>query len=178
MNVYRAPIKDMLFVLTEVAGLEQIARLPGFEDATPETVAAILEEAAKFATDVLDPLNQSGDRQGAVRLADGSVKTPAGFKEAYRRFAENGWNGLTKSREFGGQCLPPLVATPVEEMWHSANMAFALCPLLTQGAIEAMELAGSDVLKTTELPKMVSGEWTGTMNLTEPQAGSDLAAVR
>ena len=165
-------------MLTELAGLEQIADLPGFEDATSETVAAILEEAAKFATEVLDPLNQSGDRQGAVRLADGTVRTPTGFKEAYRRFAENGWNGLTKNREFGGQGLPQLVATPVEEMWHAANMAFDLCPLLTQGAIEAIELAGSDELKNAYLPKMVSGEWTGTMNLTEPQAGSDLAAVR
>jgi alkylation response protein AidB-like acyl-CoA dehydrogenase len=168
----------MTFVMNELAGLSQVASLPGFEDATPDTVAAILAEAAKFATDVLDPLNQSGDREGAVRLPDGSVRTPKGFKDAYLRFVANGWNGLTKNPEYGGQGLPQLVSTPIEEMWHSANMAFDLCPLLTQGAIEAIELAGSDYLKATFLPKMVSGEWTGTMNLTEAQAGSDLAAVR
>jgi alkylation response protein AidB-like acyl-CoA dehydrogenase len=178
MSIYRAPIADMTFVMNELAGLAQVAQLPGFEDATADTVAAILEEAAKFATDVLDPLNQSGDREGAVRLADGTVRTPAGFKDAYVKFASNGWNGLTKNPEFGGQGLPQLVATPVEEMWHSSNMAFDLCPLLTQGAIEAIELTGTQSLKDRFLPKMVSGEWTGTMNLTEPQAGSDLAAVR
>lgn len=178
MSAYHAPLADMTFVMNELAGLSQVSRLPGFEDATPDTVAAILEEASKFATDVLDPLNQSGDREGAVRLPDGSVRTPAGFKDAYLQFTANGWNGLTKNPQYGGQGLPQLVSTPVEEMWHSSNMAFDLCPLLTQGAIEAIELAGSDVLKKTFLPKMVSGEWTGTMNLTEPQAGSDLAAVR
>ncbi|MEP7062124.1 MAG: acyl-CoA dehydrogenase [Betaproteobacteria bacterium] len=178
MSAYRAPLADMSFVMNELAGLDQVAQLPGFEEATSDTVAAILEEASKFATDVLDPLNQSGDREGAVRLPDGSVKTPAGFKDAYAKFAANGWNGLTKNPEFGGQGLPQLVATPVEEMWHSSNMAFDLCPLLTQGAIEAIELAGTPSMKAKFLPKMVSGEWTGTMNLTEPQAGSDLAAVR
>ena len=178
MSIYHAPLADMEFVLNELAGLGQIASLPGFEDAAPDTVAAILEEAAKFATDVLDPLNKSGDSEGSVLLADGTVKTPAGFKDAYHRYAQNGWNGLTKNPEYGGQGLPQLVATPVEEMWHASNMAFDLCPLLTQGAIEAIELRGSEQLKTTFLPKMVSGEWTGTMNLTEPQAGSDLAAVR
>jgi alkylation response protein AidB-like acyl-CoA dehydrogenase len=178
MSSYRAPLAEMTFVVNELAGLAQVASLPGFEDATPDTVAAILEEAAKFATDVLDPLNQSGDREGAERLPDGSVRTPKGFRDAYLQFAANGWNGLTKNPEYGGQGLPQLVSTPIEEMWHSANMAFDLCPLLTQGAIEAIELAGSDWLKKTFLPKMVSGEWTGTMNLTEAQAGSDLAAVR
>ena len=178
MSTYHAPLPEMTFVMNELAGLSQVASLPGFEDATPDTVAAILAEAAKFATDVLDPLNQSGDREGAVRLPDGSVRTPKGFKDAYLRFVANGWNGLTKNPEYGGQGLPQLVSTPIEEMWHSANMAFDLCPLLTQGAIEAIELAGSDYLKATFLPKMVSGEWTGTMNLTEAQAGSDLAAVR
>ncbi len=178
MSTYHAPLPEMTFVMNELAGLSQVASLPGFEDATRDTVAAILAEAAKFATDVLDPLNQSGDREGAVRLPDGSVRTPKGFKDAYLRFVANGWNGLTKNPEYGGQGLPQLVSTPIEEMWHSANMAFDLCPLLTQGAIEAIELAGSDYLKATFLPKMVSGEWTGTMNLTEAQAGSDLAAVR
>ena len=178
MSTYHAPLKEMEFVLNELAGLAQVGKLPGFEDATPDTVAAILEEASKFATNVLDPLNGPGDREGSTRLADGSVKTPAGFKDAYRQFIENGWNGLTKSPDFGGQGLPQLVATPVEEMWHSANMAFDLCPLLTQGAIEALELCGTPEQKALYLPRMVEGTWTGTMNLTEPQAGSDLAAVR
>ena len=178
MSTYHAPLQEMTFVLNELAGLAQVASLPGFEEAAPDTVAAILEEAAKFATNVLDPLNSPGDREGATRMPDGSVKTPAGFKEAYRQFIENGWNGLTKNPEYGGQGLPQLVATPVEEMWHSANMAFDLCPLLTQGAIEALELCATPEQKATFLPKMVDGTWTGTMNLTEPQAGSDLAAVR
>ncbi|TMG96749.1 MAG: acyl-CoA dehydrogenase [Betaproteobacteria bacterium] len=178
MSTYRAPMQEMQFVMNELAGLEQVGKLPGYEDATPDTVTAILEEASKFATEVLDPLNAIGDREGATWQEGGKVRTATGFKDAYRRFAENGWNGLTKNPEHGGQGLPQLVATAVEEMWHSANMAFALCPLLTQGAIEALELCGSDELKATFLPKMVEGVWTGTMNLTEPQAGSDLAAVR
>ena len=178
MSTYRAPMQEIQFVMNELAGLEQVGKLPGYEDATPDTVTAILEEASKFATEVLDPLNAVGDREGATWQEGGKVKTATGFKDAYRRFAENGWNGLTKNPEHGGQGLPQLVATAVEEMWHGANMAFALCPLLTQGAIEALELCGSDELKATFLPKMVEGVWTGTMNLTEPQAGSDLAAVR
>ena len=178
MSTYHAPLADMQFVMNELAGLAQVASLPGFEDASPDTAAAILEEAAKFATNVLDPLNVPGDREGSVLRDDGTVKTPAGFKEAYKQYCENGWNGLTKSTEYGGQGLPQLLASAVEEMWHSANLAFDLCPLLTQGAIEAIELRGSQKLKDTFLPKMVEGTWTGTMNLTEPQAGSDLAAVR
>ena len=178
MSQYHAPLKEMHFVLSELAGLEQVARLPGFEDATPDTVAAVLEEAAKFATEVLDPLNAVGDREGARRLDDGSVRTAPGFKEAYLAYCANGWNGLTKNPEFGGQGLPQLVATAVEEMWHASNMAFDLCPLLTQGAIEAIELVGTPEQKERYLPRMVEGTWTGTMNLTEPQAGSDLAAVR
>jgi acyl-CoA dehydrogenase len=178
MSTYRAPLADIEFVLNDLAGLAQVATLPGFEDASPDTVAAILEEASRFATDVLDPLNWTGDRAGSVRHDDGSVTTPPGFRDAYWQYVENGWNGLAKSTEFGGQGLPQLVATAVEEMWHASNMAFDLCPLLTQGAIEAIELNGSGALKSTYLPKMVAGTWTGTMNLTEPQAGSDLAAVR
>src|SRR6187397_1900403 len=178
MSTYHAPLAEMQFVLNDLAGLSQVASLPGFEDATPDTVTAVLEEAARFATEVLDPLNATGDREGSKLLADGTVKTPAGFKPAYRQFAENGWNGLTKPVEYGGQNLPQLVATPVEEMWHAANMAFDLCPLLTQGAIDAIELCGTPEQKAKFLPSMVSGTWTGTMNLTEPQAGSDLAAVR
>ncbi|HET7261509.1 MAG TPA: acyl-CoA dehydrogenase family protein, partial [Casimicrobiaceae bacterium] len=178
MSEYRAPLADMTFVLNELAGLAEIATLPGFEEATPDTVAAILDEASRFATDVLDPLNASGDREGSRLLADGVVKTPPGFRDAYLRYIENGWNGLTKPVEFGGQGLPQLVAAAVEEMWHAANMAFDLCPLLTQGAIEAIDLCGTPEQKARFLPSMVAGTWTGTMNLTEPQAGSDLAAVR
>ena len=178
MSTYRAPLEDMQFALNELAGLAEVAKLPGCEEAEPQTVAAILEEAAKFATDVLDPLNRAGDQRGARLLEDGSVRTPQGFRDAYWKFVENGWNGLAKSPEFGGQGLPQVVAAAVEEMWHASNMAFDLCPLLTQGAIEAIELNGSAELKERYLPKMVAGTWTGTMNLTEPQAGSDLAAVR
>ena len=171
MSIYQAPLSEMRFVMNELAGLDQVAKLPGYEEAAPDVVAAILQEASKFATDVLDPLNRSGDAEGAKRLEDGTVKTPVGFKAAYRQYCENGWNGLTKNPEHGGQGLPQLVATAVEEMWHSSNMAFDLCPLLTQGAIEAIELVGTEAQKQQFLPKMVSGEWTGTMNLTEPQAG-------
>src|SRR5438552_12754747 len=178
MSTYQAPLAEIRFVINELAGLDQVAALPGFEEATPDVTAAILEEAAKFATNVLSPLNAVGDREGAKRLDDGTVQTPPGFKEAYRQFCENGWNGLTKSTEFGGQGLPNLLGTAVEEMWHASNLAFNLCAMLTQGAIESIELAGSPALKEKFLPKMVAGTWSGTMNLTEPQAGSDLAAVR
>ena len=177
MSVYNAPLKDMRFVLNELAGLAEVAKLPGCEDATPDTVEAILEESAKFTTGVLDPLNWTGDQEGS-QWKDGAVKTPKGFKEAYDKFVEGGWNGLPLDPEWGGQGLPKLVSTPVTEMVTSANMAFSLCPLLTQGAIEALLLCGSDSLKKTFLEKMVSGKWTGTMNLTEPQAGSDLALLR
>jgi acyl-CoA dehydrogenase len=178
MSSYRAPLSDMEFVMNELAGLAQVATLPGYEEATPDTVAVILEEASRFATDVLDPLNVPGDREGSKRLADGSVKTPEGFKAAYQKFIAGGWNGVNKPEAYGGQHLPQLVAAGIEEMWHAANMAFDLCPLLTQGAIDAIELCGSDEQKARFLPPMVAGKWTGTMNLTEPQAGSDLAAVK
>ncbi|MBI3372926.1 MAG: acyl-CoA dehydrogenase [Betaproteobacteria bacterium] len=177
MSAYTAPLKDMRFVLNELAGLGEIAKLPGYADATPDTVDAILEEAGKFATGVLDPLNRSGDQEGAV-WNDGKVRTPAGFKEAYRLYCEGGWSALSLDPEWGGQGLPKLVSTPVTEMITSANMSFSLCPMLTQGAIEAMLLSGTEQLKKTFLPKMFDGSWTGTMNLTEPQAGSDLAMVR
>jgi alkylation response protein AidB-like acyl-CoA dehydrogenase len=174
---FAAPLEDMRFVLRELAGLETVMQLPGFEDTSSELVDAIVEEAGKFATGVLAPLNASGDREGA-RLENGRVTTPAGFAEAYRQFADGGWNGLAADPEFGGQGLPMLVATPAQELFHSANLAFALCSMLTQGAVEALNLRGSDWLKRTFLPRLVSGEWTDTMNLTEPQAGSDLAQVR
>ncbi|HET7365063.1 MAG TPA: acyl-CoA dehydrogenase [Burkholderiales bacterium] len=177
MSTYQAPLKDMKFVLHELAGLEQLAKLPGYEEASPDTVDAILEEAAKFATGVLDPINYSGDQEGST-WADGAVRTPKGFREAYTQFCEGGWNALPFEAEWGGQGLPRLVSTPVQEMWKSANLSFSLCPLLTQGAIEALLLRGSEELKRRYLPKMVAGSWTGTMNLTEPQAGSDLSLVR
>jgi alkylation response protein AidB-like acyl-CoA dehydrogenase len=177
MSAYAAPLKDMKFVLKELAGLEQVAKLPGYQEATPDTVDAILEEAAKFASGVLDPLNHSGDEEGS-QWKDGNVTTPKGFKQAYRQYVEGGWGALPFGPDWGGQGLPKLVATAVEEMLTSSNMSFSLCPLLTQGAIHALELCGSEALKKTFLGKMIEGSWTGTMNLTEPQAGSDLALVR
>ena len=177
MSTYVAPLKDMKFVLNELAGLAEVAKLPGYEEASADTVEAILEEAAKFASEVLDPLNLTGDREGS-RWKDGAVSTPKGFKEAYRKYVEGGWGALPFGAEWGGQGLPKLVATPVEEMLTSSNMSFSLCPLLTQGAIHALELCGADALKKTFLPRMTQGSWTGTMNLTEPQAGSDLALVK
>ncbi len=177
MSVYVAPLKDMKFVLHELAGLSEVAKLPGYGEATRDTVDAILEEAARFAAEVLDPLNQPGDHEGST-LADGRVRTPKGFRDAYLKFADSGWVSLPFEPDWGGQGLPKLVATPVDEMWTSANMSFSLCPLLTQGAVHALSLRGSEALKKLFIPKMVAGEWTGTMNLTEPQAGSDLALVK
>ncbi len=177
MSTYTAPLKDMRFVLTELAGLAAVAKLPGCEEATADTVDAILEEAAKFAAGVLDPINHTGDREGSV-WKEGSVTTPKGFREAYRQYVAGGWGALPCDPERGGQGLPKLVATAVEEMFTAANMSFSLCPLLTQGAIHALELCGSAALKDLYLGRMIEGTWTGTMNLTEPQAGSDLALVR
>jgi alkylation response protein AidB-like acyl-CoA dehydrogenase len=177
MSTYTAPLKDMGFVLRELADLAGIARLPGYEDATPELADAILEEAARFASSVLAPLNRSGDQEGA-HWHEGHVTPPRGFREAYRQFADNGWCALPCRPEHGGQGLPRLVAAAVSEMWKSANHAFSLCPMLTMGAIEALELCGTPSQKALYLPRMISGEWTGTMNLTEPLAGSDLAAIR
>jgi alkylation response protein AidB-like acyl-CoA dehydrogenase len=167
----------MQFVLRELVDHALLARLPGFEDATLELGEAVLEEAAKFAGGVLSPLNKIGDREG-VRWSATEVATAPGWRQAYDQFVEGGWSALACPREFGGQNLPRALSALVEEMWNGANIAFTLCPMLTRGAIEAIDLKGSQRLKETYLPKMVSGEWTGTMNLTEPQAGSDLAAVR
>ncbi|MCM8600348.1 MAG: acyl-CoA dehydrogenase [Candidatus Accumulibacter sp.] len=177
MSEYVAPVRDMQFVIHELAGLEQVAQLPGCEEASSDLVDAVLEEAAKFAEEVLSPLNWPGDQEGA-QWRDKAVTMPPGFKDAYKLFADSGWTALACEPEWGGQGLPKLVAAAVAEMWKSANHAFSLCPLLTAGAIEALVLTGSDELKATYLEKMVSGVWTGTMNLTEPNAGSDLAAVR
>jgi alkylation response protein AidB-like acyl-CoA dehydrogenase len=174
---YQAPVKDFLFAMTELAGLEAVAALPGCEDATPDTVAAVLEECAKYTQEVLAPLNWEGDRNPS-RLEAGTVHTTPGFRQAFRQFAEGGWQGLQHPPAFGGQGLPKLVHAACIEMLNSANLSFALCPLLTDGAIEALLVAGSPEQQATCIPKMISGEWTGTMNLTEPQAGSDLSLVR
>ena len=177
MTDYNAPLTDIRFLLKEIAGLPAIAKLPGCEEATPDLVDAVLEEAGKFAAGVLAPLNSVGDRAGC-RLEDGKVITPAGWGEAYQQFAAGGWVGLGLSPEYGGQGLPKCVATPVWEMWFSANTAFTMLPQLNTGEAEAILLAASDELKAIYLEKLVTGEWGGTMNLTEPQAGSDLAAIR
>ena len=177
MSTYIAPVKDMLFNMNELAGLQEIAGLPGNEDVSADLVEAILDEAGKFASEVVDPLNKVGDKQGN-KWDNGVVTTADGFKEAYASFCETGWNGMPASTEFGGQGLPVTVSTAVLEMWKSASISFSLCQMLTLGAVEAIAHHGSDALKATFLPNMVSGKWTGTMNLTEPQAGSDLAAIR
>jgi 3-(methylthio)propanoyl-CoA dehydrogenase len=177
MKDYTAPLRDMGFVLRELAPLDEVNRLPGCEDVNLEVADAILTEAGKFATSVLSPLNERGDRAGAS-VRDGVVTTAPGWREAYGQFRDAGWNALACGAEHGGQGAPRLVSALVDEMWNGANVAFALCPMLTHGAIEALELRGSETQKATYLPKLISGEWAGTMVLTEPQAGSDLAAVR
>ena len=174
---YIAPVSDMLFNIRHLADIEQIAQIPGFEDAGFDTAQAVLEESAKFAQGVLDPLNWVGDQNPSSWKA-GVVSTTPGFKQAFRQFAEGGWQGLQHPVDFGGQGLPKTIGAACIEMINSANLSFSLCPLLSDGAIEALLTAGSDELKATYLEQLVSGNWTGTMNLTEPQAGSDLAMVR
>jgi alkylation response protein AidB-like acyl-CoA dehydrogenase len=176
MSTYDAPLADQLFLMNEVLGLGEIAGFPGYEDATPDLVSAILEEAGKFGLEVLAPLNQPGDEQGCA-FENGVVRTPDGFADAYAQFVETGWNSLGAPTEYDGQGMPSLVSTAVSEIWFGANMAFGLCPLLNQGGIEALTAYGSDELKATFLPKMVSGEWPSTMNLTESEAGSDLSQI-
>jgi 3-(methylthio)propanoyl-CoA dehydrogenase len=174
---YKAPLKDMLFAIKHIANIDAVSQIPGFEDAGFDTAQAVLEECAKFNEGVLSPLNWSGDINPSS-FKDGKVTTTPGFKEAFKQYGEGGWQGLQHPLEFGGQALPKTIGAACIEMCNSANMSFALCPLLTDGAIEALLTAGSDELKATYLEKLVSGQWTGTMNLTEPQAGSDLALVR
>ena len=174
---YSAPVKDMLFVMKELADIESIAALPGFEDASLDTAQAVLEEAARFNNEVVAPLNFEGDKNPSF-WKNGEVTTTPGFKEAFRQFGEGGWQGVLHPVEYEGQGLPKLIATPCIEMLNAANLSFALCPLLTDGAIEALLTAGTEEQKQLYVPKLISGEWTGTMNLTEPQAGSDLALVR
>ena len=177
MSEYRAPTADMLFAVEALAGLDRLAGLKDFEAVSSDLVETVFEEAARLAQGVLDPLYRSADAAGTP-VVDGQVRIPAAVIAAYRQFVEGGWAGLACDPDFGGQGLPQLIATPVMEMWKSANLAFSLCPMLTHAAIEALSAHGSEALRQTYLEKMVSGEWTGTMNLTEPQAGSDLAAVR
>ena len=174
---YTAPLKDMQFVLNELADLAGISALPGCEDATPETVEAVIEENAKFCSEVIAPLNVTGDREPSS-WRDSQVTTTKGFKEAFKAFGDAGWQGVQHPVEYGGQGLPEVVATPCMEMLNAANLSFALCPLLTDGAIEALMTAGTKTQQETYIANFISGKWTGTMNLTEPQAGSDLALVR
>jgi alkylation response protein AidB-like acyl-CoA dehydrogenase len=173
---YQAPVADMQFILHRLIPLTKINTLPGYEEVSDDLVNTILEEASKFAKEVLSPLNWAGDQEGC-NYQDGEVQTPKGFKDAYAQYMEAGWISLAANPNFGGQGLPLTVATPVNEMWHSANMAFMLCPMLTAGAIEAIEHHAKPEQQTVYLPNLISGQWAGTMNLTEPAAGSDLSAV-
>ncbi len=177
MIPYNPPIDDMSFLLNDLGMLPQVSSLPGYEEADAELVDALLNEAGKLSSEVLAPLNKSGDDQGA-RFENGVVRTADGFADAYQTYVEGGWNALTCNTEYGGQQMPSLIGTAVLEMFTSANMAWSLCPLLTVGAIESLEVYGSEELKKAYLPKLISGEWPGTMNLTEPHAGSDLAELR
>jgi len=175
---YTAPLKDMLFNIEHLARIDQIAQMPGFEDAGLETAQAVLEECGKLNAEVIAPLNWEGDKNPSFHHSGNQVTTTPGFKEAYKQFTEGGWQSLQHPADYGGQGLPKTIGAACGEMLNSANMSFALCPMLTDGAIEALLTAGSDDMKAKYLEKLISGEWTGTMNLTEPQAGSDLAAVR
>ncbi|MEO6268985.1 MAG: acyl-CoA dehydrogenase [Lautropia sp.] len=174
---YVAPLKEMLFVIRELAGLDEVRQLPGFEEATDDTVEAVLAESARFNAEVVAPLNWSGDIKPAT-VKHGVVTTSPGFREAFKLFGESGWQGVQHPAGFGGQGLPKLVGAACNEMLNSANLSFALCPLLTDGAIEALVTAGTASQQQIYIPKMIEGRWTGTMNLTESQAGSDLSQVR
>ena len=178
MTAYAAPLRDMQFVLHDVLGISKYSNLPGFAEATPDVIDAILEEGGKLAADVLHPINQSGDHEGCVRSADGSVKTPKGFKDAYDQFCAGGWQGLSFDPAFGGQGLPYVLAVAFNEMVSAANMAFGMYPGLARGAADAIYVHGTEEQKAAYLPKMISGEWGGTMNLTEPHCGTDLGLLR
>ena len=173
---YQAPVDDIVFALKTAAGLDELLAANLFDGLDADTVRAVIEEAGNFGADVLAPLNRSGDKTGS-KLKDGVVETPPGFRVAYQQFAASGWSALPCPAEYGGQGLPEIVSMAVCEIWNSANLSFGLCPLLTQGAIDAITVGGSDALKAAYLPNMISGKWTGTMNLTEPQAGSDLGIL-
>lgn len=178
MPIYKAPVDDALFLLNDVFHIERYGNLPGFSDASPDVIEAILREAAKLSEDVLTPLNRVGDKEGCKRAADGSVTTPTGFKDAYKQIVEGGWIGISAPQEFGGQGLPMTLTEIVNEYFCSANMAFAMYPGLTQGAIAALIVHANDAIKQKYLPKMIEGVWTGTMNLTEPHCGTDLGLLR
>lgn len=175
--MYKAPLKELRFAIHQLIGDQRLVGLPGFPDYSAEFADAVLEEAGRFAEGVLDPINEIGDRAGAKWTPEG-VRMPAEFKAAYGKFVEGGWTQLRAASQFGGQGAPMVLGTAVEELWASSNLAFKLCPMLTQGAVEAIHRCGTREQKEKYLPQMVSGEWTGSMNLTEPQAGSDLAAIR
>jgi alkylation response protein AidB-like acyl-CoA dehydrogenase len=178
MPTYKAPVESVLFLLRDVLGYEHYANLPGFADAPLQTVEAVLGEAARFCENVLQPLNRIGDKEGCIRAADGTVRTPTGFKEAYRLYCEAGWPALSADPAYGGQGLPYTLAAILNEFVSSANMAWGMYPGLTQGAIAALTQHGSEEQKALYLPRLTSGEWSGTMNLTEPQCGTDLGLIR
>ena len=178
MPTYKAPVDDVMFLLSDVFHIDRYNNLPGFADATPDLIEAVLAEAAKFCEDVLTPLNRVGDKEGCKRHGDGSVSTPTGFKDAYKRLTEGGWIGAAAPAEYGGQGLPVALSHAIGEFQCAANMAFAMYPGLTQGAAAAIAAHGSAEQKALYLPKLIAGEWTGTMNLTEPQCGTDLGLVR
>ena len=177
MTIYKAPVESTLFILDEVLGMARHANLPGFAEATPDVVAAVLAEGGRFAEEVLAPLNRVGDSEGCTRHPDGRVTTPTGFKKAYRDFAAGGWIGISADPAYGGQGLPYVLAAAVNEFVSAANMAFSMYPGLAQGAVAALTQHGSEEQKRLYLPKLLSGEWAGTMNLTEPQAGTDLGLI-
>jgi alkylation response protein AidB-like acyl-CoA dehydrogenase len=175
--MYQAPLRELRFVLDELLGAHSLAGSRGLEDYSPDLAEQVLGEAARFAEEVLEPLNQSGDKEGA-RWSEEGVRTPKGFKDAYEQYVSGGWPALGAPADFGGQAVPNVLGSAVRELMASANLSFKLCPMLTIGAVEALHLCGSEELKQRYLPKMVTGEWTGTMVLTEPHAGSDLGLIR
>src|SRR5208282_5901636 len=178
MPSYRAPVADTMFLLTDVFALQRYENLPRFADAQIDVVEAVLSEGGKFAEEVLQPLNLPGDQEGCRRLPDGSVVTPKGFREAYKAYVEGGWVGIAGSPAYGGQGLPHFMSVALNEYALAANLAFTMYPALTKGATDALLAHGDDALKSQFLPKMTTGEWTGTMNLTEPHCGTDLGLIK